>query len=125
MIFWYEELYMDSYVVKNEKKCKKIIEERCCYKKDLKKKWKENLAPWNTNYELLVLANNKNNLFEIINTKQMFFSYYSMSDIYVVGVAKHYEGAVEILRQIMESGYRKDDHYDPRVQFTKEHFSRR
>ncbi len=125
MIFWYNDLYMDQNIVKNEKQCKKIIEERCRHKQGIKKKLKENLAPWNQNFELVILANNKENLFEIINTRQMFFSYYSMFDIYVVGVAKQYEGAVEIVRSIMENGYREDESYDPRMQFAKEHFSGR
>ncbi len=125
MIFWYKDLYMDSNVIKHEKECKKIIEARCRQKHGIKKKVQENLAPWNQNFELIILANNKDNLFEIINTRQMFFSYYSLSDIYVVGVAKHYEGAVEIVRTIMEQGYRANDAYDPRQQFGREHFSRR
>ncbi len=125
MIFWYDDLYMDQDIVNDEEKCKKIIEARCGYKKGIKKKLQHNLAPWNKNYEIVILANNKDNLFEIINTRQMFFSYYESHDIYVIGIAKHYEGAVEIVRTIMENGYREEADYDPRMQFTKEHFSGR
>lgn len=31
MIFWYKDLYMDEKVRKQEKKCKKIIEERSIF----------------------------------------------------------------------------------------------
>ena len=33
MIFWYKDLYMDEKVRKQEKKCKKIIEERSIFQK--------------------------------------------------------------------------------------------
>lgn len=125
MIFWYENLYMDSSVMKHEETCKKIIEGRVSPNKGIKKKIRERLSPRHSEYELVILANNRENLFEIINTNQMFFSYYARHDIFVIGVATQYEGALEIVRRILENGYAGDANYDPRSQLSKEHFSRR
>lgn len=125
MIFWYENLYMDSSVMKHEEKCKKIIEERVSQSKGFKKKVRERLSPRHSKYEIVILANNRENLFEIINTNQMFFSYYARRDLFVIGVAAQYEGALEIVRKILENGYAKDVNYDPRSQFSREHFSGR
>ncbi len=122
MIFWYEHLYLQQELVKDEEKCKKIIWERCRHKKGIVKKVKENLAPWKENYELLIVANNPDNLFEIINTNQMFFRHYERQDIYVIGIAKSYAGAVEMVRQIMTKGYGDDLSFEPRELFRKEYF---
>ena len=73
-------------------------------------------------FYLLVLANNQENLFEIVNTNQMFFRYYEYTDVYVVGIAKNYDGAVEILRRIMTEGYGADQAFDPRSVFTRNRF---
>lgn len=115
MIFWYENLYMDDSVKEEEKKCKKIIEKRSFWQK----------LPWKKSYYIIILANNKKNLFEILNTSEMFFDYYGHTDIYIVGVARKHENAVEILRQILTEGYQKDDDFDPRKVFLKEHFQKR
>ncbi len=112
MIFWYDRLYMDDAVRKNEKKCRKIIERRSMW---------QNL-PWKKSYFVLVLANNGENLFEIMNTNQMFFRYYGYTNLYIIGVAGNYEGAVEILRYIMTKGYEKDAAYNPRSVFTRGRF---
>ncbi len=117
MIFWYDSLYMDDTVRKNEKKCRKIIEKRIASQK----MW-ENAAPWKKNYYVITLANNRDNLFEIMNTNQMFFRYYGYRNLYILGVSGDYDSALEILTLIMLRGYEADDGFDPRKVFTKDRF---
>ena len=72
MIFWYKDLYMDEKVRKQEKKCKKIIEERSIFQK----------LPWKKSFYIITLAENEKNLFEIMNTDQLFFKYYGQKELY-------------------------------------------
>lgn len=113
MIFWYDSLYMDDAVRKNEKKCRKIIERRSMWQK----------LPFKKSYFVLILANNGKNLFEIMNTNQMFFRYYGYTNLYILGVARDYDGAVEILRHIMTKGYEKNSAFNPRAVFQKSRFT--
>ena len=84
MIFWYKDLYMDEKVRKQEKKCKKIIEERSIFQK----------LPWKKSFYIITLAENEKNLFEIMNTDQLFFKYYGQKELYVIGVTSDYDAAV-------------------------------
>lgn len=116
MIFWYDSLYMDDAVRRKEKKCRKIIEEEA-----------KSVTSWykllfKKSYFIVTLAHNGENLFEIMNTNQMFFRYYGGKGLYILGVAKDYDGAVEIFRYIMTKGYGADRSFDPREVFTKDKF---
>ncbi len=113
MIFWLDDLYMDDTVRKKGKKYKQIIEKRSFWQK----------LPWKRSFYLITLANNGDNLFEILNTDQMFFRYYEYHKLYVVGVAANYDSAVEILRKIMTEGYKETPSFDPRKHFTKDRFA--
>ena len=72
MIYWYQNLYMDETVEKNPKRCKKRVEKR---------------RPWKKSYVVLTLAQNDKNLFEIMQTRQLFFHRYRHVDMYVVAVS--------------------------------------
>lgn len=116
MIFWYDSLYMDDAVRRKEKKCRKIIEKEA-----------KSTAAWykllfKKSYFIVALAHNGENLFEIMNTNQMFFRYYGGTGLYILGVAKDYDGAVEIFRYIVTKGYGSDHSFDPRKMFTKDKF---
>ena len=65
MIYWYQNLYMDETVEKNPKRCKKRVEKR---------------RPWKKSYVVLTLAQNDKNLFEIMQTRQLFFHRYRHVD---------------------------------------------
>lgn len=114
MIYWYDSLYMDGTVRKNVKKCKKNIEQGG--------RFFRNRCFSGKGYFVVALANNGKNLFEIMNTNQMFFRYYESKKLYVLGVAGDFEGAVEIFRYIMTKGYEEDREFDPRQVFTKDRF---
>ncbi len=120
MIYWYDHLYTDEAVRRKEPDYKKAVEDKV--KKSIPGKiFSKKMLP-SKHFYLLVLANNQENLFEIVNTNQMFFRYYEYTDVYVVGIAKNYDGAVEILRRIMTEGYGADQAFDPRSVFTRNRF---
>ena len=55
---------------------------------------------------MLTLAQNDKNLFEIMQTRQLFFRrYHRHVDMYVVALTSDYDAAVEILQQILAKGY--------------------
>lgn len=107
MIYWYQNLYMDETVEKNPKRCKKRVEKR---------------RPWKKSYVVLTLAQNDKNLFEIMQTRQLFFRRYRHVDMYVVALTSDHDAAVEILQQILEKGYRENPEYNPRNVFAKKEF---
>lgn len=109
MIYWYRNLYMDDAVAKHPERCKKRVERR---------------RPWKKSYVALTLASNEKNLFEIMETRQLFFRRYNHFDLYVIGLASSYENAVEILQKILERGYSLDSSFQPREHFKKEDFER-
>lgn len=86
MIFWYHDLYMDEIVAKNPSRCKKRVEQR---------------KPWKRSYYAVTLAANKQNLFEIMDTRQLFFRRYAYLDIHVIGLAHCYESALTLLTQMI------------------------
>lgn len=114
MIFWYKSLYMDDKIRKQEKKCKKIIEKRSIF---------QNL-PWKKSFYIITLAENEKNLFEIMNTNQLFFQYYGRKELYVIGITVHYEEAVKIVEQIVCEAYTASETWSPRDTFVKSDFSR-
>lgn len=107
MILWYHSLYMDESVKKHPEKCKKRVSKR---------------RPWKKSYYALALAENPDNLFEIMDTRQLFFRRYSYLDIYVVGLAKDYEGAVGLLQQILEEIWQNTAPFTPRQYFDRDDF---
>lgn len=113
MIFWYENLFLSESLVNKKKTCQKIIEKRS--------KWQK--LPWKKSFYVLTLASNSSNLFEILNTDQMFFKYYENVELYVLGIFQEEEEATEMVQKIMEEGYEEDTHFDPRVVYTRDKFS--
>lgn len=107
MILWYRGLYMDEEVKKHPEKCKKRVSRR---------------RPWKKSYYALLLAENPDNLFEIIDTRQLFFRRYHYLDMYVVGLAAHYSEAVVLLQQILEEIWHADASFAPREYFDRNDF---
>lgn len=108
MIYWYPDLYMDETVKKNPKRCQKRVARR---------------RPWKKSYVAITLATNENNLFEMMETRQLFFRRYCYMDLYVVGLAVNEEEAKKLLQQILEDAYRKDSSFQPRSYFDRDAFS--
>lgn len=108
MIYWYPDLYMDETVRKHPKRCKKRVARR---------------RPWKKSYVAITLATNEKNLFEIMETRQLFFRRYSYIDLYVVGLAANQTEAKKLLQQMLEDIYREDTSFRPRCYFDRDAFS--
>lgn len=107
MIYWYSDLYMDEKVKKNPEKCKKSVMNRRLFRKS---------------YTAIVLAMNEKNLFEIIETRELFFRRYSYLDIYVVGLASNKDEALSLLQQLLLEVWKEDSFASPRKYFDKNCF---
>lgn len=116
MIHWYNNLYMDPTVRENPKRCKRHVE-RCAgsLKKSLSKLWK--------GYYVITLPSNEKNLFDIMGTRQLFFRRYARLDLYVVGLAKSYDSALELLQQILMELVEEGEESHPGCRFDKSEFS--
>lgn len=108
MIYWYPNLYMDETVKKNPRRCKKRIIRR---------------RPWKRSYAAITLAGNDSNLFEIMETRELFFRRYCYLDIYVIGLAADREEAKKLLQCIVEDVYKEDSTFLPKEYFQKSAFS--
>lgn len=90
MIHWYRKLYMDEKVGKNPGKSRRRV---------MKKKALQKLC--GKNYYVIALAQNPENIFEIMGTRQFFFRRYERMDIYVVGLAADRKSAIELTQEIL------------------------
>ena len=116
MIHWYNDLYMDQKVRENPGRCKNHIE-RCAgsLKRSISKFWRS--------YYVITLPSNEKNLFDIMETRQLFFRRYAHLDLYVVGLAKNYNSALELLQQILLEGIGQDGELQLRNRFDKSDFT--
>jgi len=110
MIHWYRKLYMDEDVAEHPKRCKRHVMQR---------------KPWKKSYFVVTLATNPDNLFEIMETRQLFFRRYSYLDLYVVGLAVNYDSAVELLQKILLEMEKKDGTFLTDKFFPEKDFSDR
>ena len=108
MIYLYHSLYMDDVVAKHPARCKKRVERR---------------RPWQKNYYAVMLAANDANLFEIMGTRQLFFQRYRYLDMYILGLASDYKGAVKLLQRMIEDICREAPEFSPRQYFRKKDFT--
>jgi hypothetical protein len=99
---------MDEKVAKNPARCKRRVARR---------------RPWKKSYVAITLAANEANLFEIMETRQLFFRRYAHLDLYVVGMAADYENAVELLQTMLLDCYREDEAASPRTFFDRKDFT--
>jgi len=96
---------MDKKVSKHPKRAMKRVES--------KKLWK--------NYFALILAENPDNLFEIIETRELFFRHYSRRELYIFGLTSSKKNAIKILREIFEEASLREN-FDPRAMFNRQNF---
>ncbi len=118
MLHWYRKLYMDETVRKHPGKSRKRVE--MCHRS-----FRQSLCFWKGDYYVIALAQNDQNLFEIIEARQMFFRHYRNTDFYVVGLAGSRDSAVELVRGILESAFGQDGQFRVREYFKKGDFSQR
>ena len=91
---WYRNLYIDETI--KEKKLNKI-------------KWKLNHNAGVLNIFLITLASNSNNLLDIINAAELKQKAYPKDALYIIGIAKGYDSAIEITTKIIMEVLRSTD----------------
>lgn len=106
MVKWFEQLYMDEFVKKNPKRCMKRVESAKLHKR---------------NITIIALASNSENLFDIIGSRELFFQYYKKKTMYVLGIAKNRNEAIDLLQQLLIDACGKDG-FTPRKYFSKDKF---
>ena len=102
MIKWSKELYFDDTVKKKPDKWKKRVEE----------------GKLSLNLFCICLASNENNLFDIINCNELFFYHYKRNVLYIAGLAKTREDAIDLLQDMIEDIYNKTGDIKVREYFT-------
>jgi hypothetical protein len=109
MIRWYEQLYTDDFIVRNMKYHMKRVESG----KDQKKR-----------ITIITLASNPDNLFDIVDSRELSFCYYRKRDIYILGLAKNKKEAIQLLIQLVNKVWKRDE-FNPREYFSKDKFMTR
>lgn len=117
MIYWYQQLYMDETVSERPNRCKKRVEE--CYRD-----WKKTVRLWKGSYYIVALAANPENLFDIMECKQMFFRHYQSQDFYIIGLTSTREAAIDVVQTIIQEKLALDEKADLHHIFRKEDFEK-
>lgn len=102
MIKWSNELYLDDAVKKKPEKWKRRVEDR---------KLSHSLY-------CICLASNEKNLFDILDCNELLFRYYKRRELYIVGLAKTREEAIDLLQDMIEEIYQKTGDIKVRDYFT-------
>lgn len=89
-MIWYEDLYVGESIVHKTKKIK----------------WKILHNAGQLNVYVITLASNKENLLDIIPSQELLQKGYPQKDLYVVGLAKGYDEAIEVAASIVDEVYR-------------------
>lgn len=107
MIKWYRDLYLDDKASKKEKKFRKCVESTKILKRHC---------------TVIALASNEDNLFDIFDTKELYFRYNRIRELYVVGLAANYESALELLQTMLCDMMDKEQSFSPRLFFARDKF---
>ncbi len=96
---WYDDLYLGESVTK--KKANRI-------------KWKLSHNAGVLSYYVIAFPSNPDNLLDLIPTKELKQRGYPKKDIHVIGLAKGYDEAVEVVLRIVEEVYQNTKDVDIR-----------
>ncbi len=88
---WYDDLYVGESILHKKKKIQ----------------WKILHNAGQLDIYVITLASNKNNLLDIIPSHELLQKGYPKKDLYVVGLAKGYQEAIEIATSIIDETYRQ------------------
>lgn len=91
-MIWYDNLYIGESISKKAAKIKRI-------------KWKINHNAGLLNIYIIVLCRYGTNLLEIIQTRELLQKSYPKGQLYVVGLAKGYDEAIETAAKIVVDVY--------------------
>ena len=92
-MIWYENLYIGESISRKAAKVKRL-------------KWKINHNAGLLNIYIIVLCRNGTDLLEIIQTKELLQKHYPRGELYIVGLAKGYEEALETAAKIVLDVYK-------------------
>lgn len=95
---WYDELYVGESIIHKTKKIK----------------WKICHNAGQIGIYVIAFASNENNLLDIIPAQELLLSGYPKRQLYVVGLAKGYDEAVEVAASIVDEVYRATGTFDVR-----------
>lgn len=95
---WYEDLYVGESIVHKTSKIK----------------WKIRHNAGQLNIYVISLASNEANLLDIIPAQELLQKGYRKQDMYVVGLAKGYDEAVEVAVSIVDEVYQNTGTFDIR-----------
>ncbi len=93
-MIWYENLYMGESIPKKDVKIRHL-------------KWKINHNAVLTNIFIIVLCRSGTNLLEIIPARELRQKHYPKQNLYIVGLAKGYDEALETAASIVIDVYQK------------------
>jgi hypothetical protein len=89
MIKWYHNLYMDEKVKKKQNKYIQALEK----------------SKFTFGLYCIAFASNDKNLFDIIETNELLFEHYKRNDIYIIGLAKGKDSAIELAESLLLEVY--------------------
>lgn len=107
MIKWYHNLYLDEKAAKKEKKFRKCVTSEKILKRHC---------------TVIALASNEENLFDIFDTKELYFRYNRRRELYVIGLAVNYESALELLQIMLSDVMAAEKTFSPRQFFDRAQF---
>lgn len=88
---WYDDLYVGESIIHKKSKIK----------------WKILHNAGQINIYVITLASNPKNLLDIIPSQELLQKAYPKKDLYVVGLAKGYDEALEVAASIVDEVYQK------------------
>ncbi len=92
-MIWYENLYIGERIPKKNAKIKRL-------------KWKIDHNAGLVNIYIIVLCRYGTNLLEIIPSRELLQKHYPREGLYIVGLAKGYDEALETAAQIVSDVYK-------------------
>lgn len=98
---WYEDLYVGKSITRQTKKIK----------------WKIRHNAGQIDIYVITLASNPENLLDIIPARELLQRGYPKQNLYIVGLAKGYDEAVEVAVSIVDEVYRKTGTFAVRCYF--------
>lgn len=93
---WYDDLYVGESIIHKTNKIK----------------WKILHNAGQINIYVITLASNRENLLDIIPSHELLQKGYPKKELYVVGLAKGYEEAIEVAASIVDEVYRQTGAFD-------------
>lgn len=106
-MLWYKYLYVDEAIVRKQEKIK----------------WKIRHNAGQLNVYVVSLSNGESNLLEIISTLELMQKHYPKKGMFVVGLAKGYENALELAAGIVMDVFEKTGEFNVKEYLRAMHFA--